>query len=349
MLNITVSPVVHFRPIVAASVLAALVSAGRPFAASAQIYEAVGTRAQGMGGAFVAVADDASGTWWNPAGLATGAFMSLILEHGTSDFPKETTVGPAQRDANTSFAIAFPSLGLSYYRLRISEIAPTAPTDASAGDRQDGGTAGVRLSTVEISQFGSSVGQSIGQHLVLASTVKYVRAGRSLGTTTASGDLLDAAADLDVNTSGGGDFDLGAMAALGHLRLGLSVKHLLEPKFGDGDRLVLQRQARAGAAWMVSTPGLLSSITTAFDSDILTTESALGDRRNLAAGVETWLKGKSVGVRAGFNMSTKGEKRTIGTLGASVSARGKVHVNGAWLFGSDDTRTGWSAGVSMTY
>ena len=51
--------------------------------ASAQIYETVGIRAQGMAGAFVAVADDSTATWWNPAGLATGAYFSGIVEHRT--------------------------------------------------------------------------------------------------------------------------------------------------------------------------------------------------------------------------------------------------------------------------
>jgi hypothetical protein len=348
MLNMPVSRVVHCRPLAVATALAACLFVVTVAPAAAQVYEAVGTRAQGMGGAFVAVADDATSTWWNPAGLATGAFLSLIVEHGTSDFPNETTVGPAERQATNNFAIAFPSLGLSYYHLRISEIAPTAPTATQAAGRQDEGTV-VRLSTVEISQFGSSVGQSFGRHLVVATTVKLVRAGRSLGATTAPGDLLGAASDLDVDTTSGGDFDIGAMAALGHLRLGASAKHLLEPKFGDGDRLVLRRQSRAGAAWTVSSPGLIGTVTAAFDADILKTESVLGDRRNIAAGVETWLKGKSVGLRAGFNMSTIGDKRTIGTLGGSVSARGKMHLNGAWLYGADKTRSGWSAGISMTY
>ena len=53
-----------------------------PPPARAQIYETVGTRAQGMGGAFVAVADDATATWWNPAGLATGAYFSTVIERG---------------------------------------------------------------------------------------------------------------------------------------------------------------------------------------------------------------------------------------------------------------------------
>jgi len=44
---------------------------------SAQIVESVGNRALGMGGAFVAVANDSTATWWNPAGLATGPYADL--------------------------------------------------------------------------------------------------------------------------------------------------------------------------------------------------------------------------------------------------------------------------------
>ena len=64
-----------------------------PTGARAQIYESVGTRAQGMGGAFVAVADDASATWWNPAGLAMGAFFSSVLEHDNAQDPRQPIDG----------------------------------------------------------------------------------------------------------------------------------------------------------------------------------------------------------------------------------------------------------------
>ena len=76
---------VSFGPALAAMSVVFLVCCARP--ARAQIYETVGTRAQGMGGAFVAVADDATATWWNPAGLATGPYFSGILERSNLNDP----------------------------------------------------------------------------------------------------------------------------------------------------------------------------------------------------------------------------------------------------------------------
>ena len=38
----------------------------------------VGTRASGMAGAFVAVADDATAVYWNPAGVATGSSSACV-------------------------------------------------------------------------------------------------------------------------------------------------------------------------------------------------------------------------------------------------------------------------------
>ena len=55
-----------------------------PAAATAQTFETVGTRAAGMGGAFVAVADDASAVYWNPAGLASAAYLSPTRYRATA-------------------------------------------------------------------------------------------------------------------------------------------------------------------------------------------------------------------------------------------------------------------------
>src|SRR5687768_972860 len=49
--------------------------------ASAQTsFEVVGSRALGMGGAFVAVANDSSAVFWNPAGLASGQPAGATIE-----------------------------------------------------------------------------------------------------------------------------------------------------------------------------------------------------------------------------------------------------------------------------
>src|SRR3954466_2228465 len=82
--------------------------------ANAQQPDVIGVRAQGMGGAFTAVADDATAGWWNPAGLAGGALFNGLIEYGQPNgLSEETTKG---------LALAYPALGLSYYRLPISQI-----------------------------------------------------------------------------------------------------------------------------------------------------------------------------------------------------------------------------------
>jgi long-subunit fatty acid transport protein len=109
------------RPLVCfVSFVAAVLLASR---ASAQPTDTVGVRASGMGGAFTAVADDATASWWNPAGMAGGAYFNALIEWGAQTEPRSerTAAGDPQSAsrANTrSFAVAFPALGLSYYRLR---------------------------------------------------------------------------------------------------------------------------------------------------------------------------------------------------------------------------------------
>ena len=72
------TPVSHFL-----TTISALLTLGiQP--AAAQPFEVVGMRALGMGGAFVAVANDSSATWWNPAGLAAGPFVDVAVARAAS-------------------------------------------------------------------------------------------------------------------------------------------------------------------------------------------------------------------------------------------------------------------------
>ena len=323
--------------------------------AAAQMYELVGTRAQGMGGAFVAVADDATASWWNPAGLATGATVSVVYDRSTNTEPKvRPDVGPAWLSQNSSFAFATPAFGLSYYRLRISEIQPISANGAGSSDRQEEGAIPVDLRTFALTQLGSTVGQSVGDHLVIGSTLKLLRAGRAVSLDGGSGsarDRLDEAGSVDVDQEWETDLDVGAMLALSRMRVGVSVKHLRQPEFGEGEsRLELKRQARAGVSVTGgSGSGPFAAITAAVDTDLTTLQTTLGDVRHVAAGAEAWLFDRRLGVRGGFSTNTVGDTANSTSVGISVGSRSGYHVDGFLSVGSDESRDGWGLSFRLSY
>ena len=271
--------------------VAALIALAPPSAVRAQLFETIGIRAQGMAGAFVAVADDATATWWNPAGLATGAYFNGIVEHGRAQGPRD--------EGAVGVSLAYPALGLSYYRLHLPSFV--------------------------LSQFGATVGQSLGEHLVVGSTVKLVRAGRTRG-----------------------DLDLGATATFGSARLAIAVRHIGAPEVGaDRNPMELERQVRVGAAY-TSTFGGSTPVTAAIDADLTKTATPDGDARHLAGGVEVW-SGARVGVRGGVSVNTAGDLRGAASVGASVAARPGLYVDGCVTRGSDDVKKGWGFALRVTF
>ena len=287
-----------------------------PSLAFAQRFDDVGVRAQGMAGAFVAVADDASATWWNPAGLATGlTFVDASIQ--------------VMEGGRGGVALGFPSLGLSYYRLKISQIQPSASIAAAPSSRQDNGAAGSGLSAhTGLTQFGVTVGQSFSQYLVVGTTVKLVSA------------LGDTQADLDV----------GAMAAFGFMRLGVTVRDLRAPTFGSGSGAVtLDRRARAGAAVIAPARGPFDRLVFAVDADLNTATTAGREERDVAAGVEAWWLGRRFGVRGGAGANTAAGGGSFGALGVSVVPYPRVNLDAAVTRGGDSTRDQWSRGLRVTF
>src|SRR5262245_52126430 len=160
----------------------------------AQTFGGAGTRAQGMGGAFVAVADDASAIYWNPAGIATGATFDFQVSAGDN--------------SNVFVGAALPVLGAAFYKTRQAAGVTTVPDDPG---RQDDGSGDVPVRTLTTSNFGVTVVQTVTQGLVIG--------------TTARGVWADVD-DLDVGSTF--DLDVGAMMTASYLRFGVTARNLRE-------------------------------------------------------------------------------------------------------------------------
>jgi F plasmid transfer operon, TraF, protein len=326
-----------------------------PLAARAQSDDAIGVRAQGMGGAFTAVADDATATWWNPAGLAGGAYLNALIEVGRVAEPSTERDAsgaprPAWRAGARGFAVAFPALGLSYYRLRVSEIRP--PTSIAAADpvRQDQGTADVYLRSLDLQQFGLTVGQSIGEHLVVGSTLKLARGSVGVTTSTRAAASLDEADALNGALETHAGLDLGAMLTFGRARAGIMVRNLKEMEFGSGvDAVVLERHIRAGAALTTGSRGAIGTATVAVDADLTRTTTVAGDERKVAVGAEAWTTNRVLGVRGGLSANTVGERRTSFSGGLSARFRSRMYVDAQRTGGSDEVRHGWGLDLRVTF
>src|SRR5262249_33981458 len=223
---------------------------------------------------FPAVAQRACVPWWTPAGMAGGAYFRALIDYGEHREPPDdrTPAGDLQRamsDKTTSFAVAYPALGLSYYRLRISGMQPQISTGTGSGVRQEGGATEVRLRTMVLNQFGASAGQSLGSHLVIGSTVKVVNGGAVSWIQPAATASLDSAGDVDPSGDTKVGLDIGAMAVFGRARFGIMVRNVNELEFGDSSEpFTLTRQARVGGALTTGSRGAIGTMTIAVDGDL---------------------------------------------------------------------------------
>ena len=175
------------RPTLLVAGVLPVVLLGLAATASGQALESAGSRAPGMGGAFVAVASDSSATWWNPAGLAAGPFLDLAgywngLQAGGD-------AAPAWRSRLSAFSFATPPAGVSYYRFRLTDIRPIATTATGQGDRQSTGT-GVAIRSIPASQLGVTLAHSLVSGVHIGTTLKYVRAAGMAAVGEGTADAL---------------------------------------------------------------------------------------------------------------------------------------------------------------
>ena len=316
-----------------------------PATLSAQVVEAVGSRALGMGGAFVALADDSSATWWNPAGLAAGPFLDLALGRAGT---RAGEVPPAGRDRVRWLALTTPPFGISYYRLRMTDIGPGDPTGGPSGGRQDGG-AGVPVRTLAASQLGATFVQTLLSGVHAGTTVKYVRGTLRRSQEDAALDVPDLIERGEGLVGGEGegrfDLDVGVLAVGGPFRVGAVVRNVREPEFGE---VRLPRHVRVGAAFDGARAGL-APITVALDADLRRYESATGDRRVVAIGAERWFAARRLGIRAGARFNTVGAEERAATAGVSAAVRSALYVDAHATAGGAADDRGWGLALRVSF
>jgi hypothetical protein len=310
--------------------MCAAVSLLNPIVVLAQTSTLPGTRAAGLG-AFVAVADDASAVVWNPAGLVSGPFFNLTLglTRARRTPGDEIVRGERASDQQTAlFATGVPPLGLSYYRIGTAEVLP-GPSSGPEGDRRLREQVIVRR--LVTSHVGATLLQSLGDYATVGATVKVVRGsvGRADVQATTWNDALDRADTIDTRHSIRADVDLGVMTSSGRVRAGAVVRNVTEPRFGTGDpalETTLDRQARIGVAWGDLWPGTARTIV-AVDVDATRVSDATGSRRDLAVGVERWLRTEQLALRGGIRASTWGDARPAASAGVSFAVRSGLYAD----------------------
>jgi hypothetical protein len=164
----------------------------------------VGARALGMGGAYVAHADDVTAGYWNPAGLARTSTAEAAYMH-------------AERfDGAVSFdyaAVAYPisersTVGVSFVRSAVDDIANTldAYDPATGLPRPDAQDYVEYFSAADNALF-LSYSRSVGSRLTLGASAKVIR--RGIG---------------EFASAWGYSLDVGAQARLGNVLLGVTVQ-----------------------------------------------------------------------------------------------------------------------------
>lgn len=305
-----------------------------PTHAASQSFDSVGGRALGMAGAFVAVADDPSAAWWNPAGLASGQPAGATIEWlraGRHDLSQSPVPGLWRRTAR------FASLGTWPVGLSFVDIDESRVTSDPAGALR-----GTRLTT---RHYAASVLQTVAEGVVVGTTLRYVRGSvASVAvpvTPTTTDAVFDALARADARTQGALDVDVSTMVDLGRVRVGGMMRNLRTPTFTDsaGIAITVPREVRAGVSARV-TDGL----TFALDVDVEPIARASGRSQVVAFGAERTLTPRAT-ARAGVRRNLVGDQAWVGAAGVSVAVRPGAWLDGHLTWGRTPAERGFGVAV----
>jgi hypothetical protein len=228
-----------------------------------------------------------------------------------------------EKDWGAIVAMSATAIGFAYYRAGTYGIPADESADMSPQSREEVLRS---VHAITTSTVGVSLVHSMSEHIVVGVTPKLVHGDGALT----------------------GDVDGGLMAWVDRFRFGFVARNLTTPEFGDGGgALELKRELRIGGAWGSGWTGI-SRVIVSVDGDVLSRPTPAGDRRDVAAGLETWWMSQRIGVRGGVRRSTVGDARAAVAAGISAGLKPGMLVEAHIMRGRDDERS-WSIGARMTF
>jgi len=272
-----------------------------------------GGRALAMGGAYVAVADDASAAFWNPGGLALLSRLELEATHST----RQTT-----DFRETAMVLAVPSWQWGVVALTLRHFG------ASGIERRDDRNQLLGETSDSESEIGLSYGHRLGEAWAVGGTVKLQR--QSLDGLAASGF----GADLGVQMRGDALPGLSA-AWLERVTLALSARNALEPSLRlDRDAVADPATVRTGMAYRHVLPGGRSLIAA------LDLEASRAVDPRLHAGLEARLH-PLLALRAGLDR---------GRMAAGTRLTWRDYsLDYTWRDGDENGAASQNVGISTTF
>ncbi|MFC1718962.1 PorV/PorQ family protein, partial [Candidatus Poribacteria bacterium] len=279
--------------ILVSALILTLFCVGMTFAAFDDI--GIGARPLGMGGAFVAVSDDANAAVYNPAGLgyiatATAGFTHVRMYSGAVNYNYAAIVLPLGgagsfganwgRTSEEAGVLAENSVAFSYSKMVVEAL-----------------SLGVNLKMLN---------SSFDSDNIWVSSNPYFAETSASGFTLDLGVLLKPVPGLSIGLSGGN-----------LIPVDISISESEEEKVPVNLRAGVAYRLAAIAA-SAQQPALI-----VLNTAIISVEGALREEREtnavkVRAGLEAWFANRTVGLRAGYRMKKVHETSSSAAIGGSI-------------------------------
>ncbi len=220
----------------------------------------LGARARGMGGAYVAIADDTSAGFWNPAGLAYAPVRLTQAEGKLDRIVAAYTPPDGARQQNQVHPLVIPALGtiipLGHDRWPAFELLAYVPYGQQlAWDEQAAYRYNATFDEIQVLSAGTATAWRVCDHLSVGAGVFLNKARITLENKVPSSVYAGVAGLSDASFSATGsdtrpNYHLGALwQAQPALRVGAAYRSSIDTTIHGDARLILPQGATVSDRW----------------------------------------------------------------------------------------------------